>query len=495
MVERASLDNLLGTMVGRYRLEKLLEQHPWGPIFLARAGTEDAVQGKYVVRFLQNAQALSQDARLVYLGRFQQEANRIAGLQHSAILPLLDYGNVNSLPYLVYPQLTGMSLRALLAQQGPLALLDVGRYLEQLAAALDYAHEQAVIHRGLATTSVFVQENQQLVIADFGIARLLDLGRQLLPAATMVYERSSESSAPEQLQGAAITASTDVYATGAILYRLLTAHAPFMGKTRQEIEYQHLSAPIPSLNTVRTDLPAALDDVVARAMAKQPEQRFASVGELFVAYQRGVAPLDIRTQGAQVAIPQPSARQPAVTAARVAQATAVRTHSSRASGVSRRQLITVLAIGGGVASVAAIVIANPRLLTNTTVPTTTTSSAIGANSAGAGASTSTPTHTGNVIARIADMPVTSAKTFPINGQNNPGVIVHLPNNNFVAFDSTCTHAGCPVNYVAQSQQLVCPCHSAIFDPARNAAVVQGPAKRPLAPISIVVNADGTITTV
>jgi len=560
MAEISSYDRLLGTVVGNYRLDRFVERHQSGPIFLA----SDGASNPYVIRFLENPLANAQGspaspAQIVYLGLLQQEANRIAGLQHPHIQTLLSYGTFRGMFYLVYQQISSPSVRTLLAQRGPLKLQIIGGYLEQISSALEYAHGQALLHRNLATMNMYIEAGK-IIIGEFGLLRLLEISRQVVkneePDGSVtkgsLYEGSSEGSAPEQLLAKPIDARTDIYAMGAVLYRLLTAHAPFSGKTRDEIARQHLHAEVPPLKTWREDLPGALNGVVAKAMAKEPIQRYQRPDELLQAYytavasERVAAPASaisevarasqagasskvpamsrmenvvskkkqlspVEDPGASAKLPVTPRAEPAERAMgpvapprrsnigdtmpappRVENVAPTKTASEKEVGktgktqksMSRRRLL--VATGGVVAVVAVAAVAGTRLSQpgNGTVNT----NAGGQNNASQGNAAG-----GKVLARTKDVALNSAVTFAIPDQKNPGLLIHLPDNRFVAFDSTCTHNTCAVNYNPQTHLLVCPCHDAVFNPAKGAEVVQGPAPTPLKSINI--NADGTITQV
>ncbi len=170
--------------------------------------------------------------------------------------------------------------------------------------------------------------------------------------------------------------------------------------------------------------------------------------------------------------------------------------------LSRRHMLTLLGASGvGATLLAACSIGGDT--TATTAPTASQPVATQASAPilvkvpttapGGSQSTTAPAPQGKVLAHVTDVPVNTAHTFPIDNQRNPGVIVHLPGKKYYAYDSTCTHEQCSVEFSNQSHMLVCPCHNAVFDPAKNGAVVQGPANTPLAAIKIMVNADGSIT--
>jgi len=490
MVEQSTFDKLVGTTLGNYRLEKLVDKNDLGPVFLARSSKDS---GRFLLRVLAVPADLTAEARIVYLGHFQQQANQVAGLQNPYILPLLDYGNHQGMPYLVSPDPSAVSLSTVLVQKGPIDVILTGRYLDQITAALEYAHEQAVLHRSLTSDCILVKSDGNLLVADCGVMRMLELGRPEAQRNLLYGNSTSSAPAPEQLLGKPSDTYTDVYALGAVLFRMLTAHRVFRAATREEMVPQHLRTPVPSVSKWRDGLPKQIDSIIGRAMAKDPAQRFQHPGELANAYHQVVAPGDTVRKAFVIASPSPAQANPVVS--RPVQV-APQPQRNRQTLVSRRRMLTLVGSGAGAAvAIAAVAVFAGHYLVGTTSPsaTTGTSNAPAGNAPAKGNQPSPPATGGHVLAHTSDIPLNSAKTFPIANSQNPGLLIHLPNNQFVAFNSTCTHAGCPVNYNVQDKLLHCPCHQAIFDPARNAAVVQGPATIPLAKIAISVQPNGTIT--
>jgi Rieske Fe-S protein len=163
--------------------------------------------------------------------------------------------------------------------------------------------------------------------------------------------------------------------------------------------------------------------------------------------------------------------------------------------ISRRHLLKLMKAGGGIAASATLLAAcsfggND---TNSTTAAATQAPTQAATQAPTQAATTAASGGAKTLAKAANVPVNSAVTFPIENQKNPGVLVHLSDGNFAAYDSTCTHDECAVSYSSGSKLLECPCHGATFDPAKNGAVVSPPAHEPLKAVKISVGADGAIT--
>src|SRR5215831_18165285 len=184
MVEQSACNKLIGSTQGNYLLEQLIEQSEAGCVFIAR---NTASGTPYRLRMLVAPTNLTPENRIIYLGRVQQEANRVASLQHRHILPLVDYATSSAVndptghswPYLVSPYLPMKSLSKQIAQKGPVDLVLASRYLDEIAAALEYAHQQGVLHGSLTTECIFVKQDGELLIADFGVIRMLDAGTRI----------------------------------------------------------------------------------------------------------------------------------------------------------------------------------------------------------------------------------------------------------------------------------------------------------------------------
>lgn len=468
-------ERYVGQTLGAYTLVRLSEESATGPIFLARQ-TETATYHR--LRFLALPASLSAEARLLCLGHFQREAGQVAFLQHRALLPLNDYGIFQGVPYLVVPELAvpTRSLQTMVSAQGPADPIQAGRLLDQIASALEYAHERGVLHLNLNAHTVLLHSDGQVLLTETGLLRLcsatgtlateqstLENGSPLLldsPGRPLSALNLASAPAPELLLGQAPGPASDVYALGALLYQLLTGHRILQARTLQELVHLHLHAPLPTLSPWRQGLPDALDQVIGLAMTRDPVQRLRTPQALARTYAALVSPVAGARRSSGSAEPRGT----------VLQETRTPPVSVRRRPVSRRRVLVLLAAGGvATTGATAWLIAAQR----------------------------PPGATGNpgaaVLAHTRDLPANSARAFPLPESPNPGLLIHLQNGQFVAFHSTCTHAGCAVRYNGQDQLLECPCHGAAFDPARQARVVRGPAPSPLTSISIRVQADGSIT--
>jgi serine/threonine-protein kinase len=209
--------------------------------------------------------------------RFRREAETIAALEHPAIVPVYDFGEHEGQPYLVMRLMPGGSLADRLTH-GPLPDDQVLRVLGQLAPALDYAHAAGVIHRDLKPGNVLFDQAGNAYLGDFGLAKLAVGGTQL--SATGLMGTPAYMS-PEQARGEKdLDARTDVYALGAMMYQTLTGRLPYDADTPIGVALKHVTDPVPTLRETRPDLPAACEQVLATAMAKLRDRRYATASAL-----------------------------------------------------------------------------------------------------------------------------------------------------------------------------------------------------------------------
>jgi predicted Ser/Thr protein kinase len=327
--------------INRYEIQGLIARGGMGRIYLAR----DPNTGRLVVIKLLDATLESSEVR----DRFDREAKSLASLSHPSIVHIYDYGNYQESPFIVMEYVRGETLEEKIKRRARQSLSDKLGLMSELCAGLAHAHQSGIIHRDVKPANLMVDQDDRLKILDFGIARVADSnltrvqtsgGWSKLQIGTPGYM------SPEQTRGDEIDHRTDVFSVGAVCYELLSYREAFPGATPKEIEAKVMRTPPEPLRVQVPDLEPEIDQILARAMARDPNDRYQDAAALEEAFERCRERLDPSGTAVSSRRPTPpatAASKPPGSRADATYARATAAFEEKAFDVARRLALEALA--------------------------------------------------------------------------------------------------------------------------------------------------------
>jgi serine/threonine protein kinase len=271
---------LVGKVLGACTLQGIRGQGSMGVVYQAEQAHP---RRKVAVKVFLRASSLNPLQHMEFLLRFRQEMEAVASLEHPNILVIYEYGERDGFVHLVMPYVEGQTLQEVLLSQGLLPFPKVVDYLDQLAAALDYAHERGVLHQDIKPANILVAADGRLLLSDFALSKVMTEKQAVqlrqFRAGMLDYQ------SPEQVMGKETGLKSDLYSLGAVLYHMATGTAPFQGESLIEVAKKHLQVPPPSPSSKRKDLPVKAGQVMLRALSKHPANRFANAQDLATAFR------------------------------------------------------------------------------------------------------------------------------------------------------------------------------------------------------------------
>ena len=275
---------LIGTVLGTCTLQQLVGQGGMGAVYLAQ---QSRPRRQVAVKVLMPATALKPHQLTAFLERFRRETDAAASLEHPNIMPVYEYGERGGLAYLVMPYISAGTLRDVMEREGLLPFNNALNYLEQMAAALDFAHARGVIHRDIKPANMLLTPEGRLLLTDFGLVKILsdNQSEQMRLTGAGAPVGTPDYMSPEQVIGGEVDGRADQYSLGVVLFQMLTGLTPFQGETPMQIASQQLHMRPPMPRSLRSDLPEAAERVLLRTMAKRPEERFSNAQEFALAFR------------------------------------------------------------------------------------------------------------------------------------------------------------------------------------------------------------------
>lgn len=283
-----------GQMLGPYRIIAQIGQGGMATVYKAYQPSMDR---NVAIKVLPGQLAESAE----FARRFQQEARIIANLEHPHILPVFDFGESDGVTYFVMRFLEGGTLKDRM-KDGPLPWNEIDRLFTQLAEALGYAHDRGIVHRDLKPANALIDSNGNLFLTDFGIAKLLESASPRLTQTDAIMGTPAYIS-PEQAQALTVDRRSDIYSLGIILYEMVTGRVPFTADTPLAVILKQISDPLPPPTTIKPGLPASVERVILKALAKNPGDRFSNTAEFIAAWKNALKDTDRTIRETEAVVP------------------------------------------------------------------------------------------------------------------------------------------------------------------------------------------------
>jgi tRNA A-37 threonylcarbamoyl transferase component Bud32 len=281
----------IGENIGPYRIIEQLGQGGMATVYKAYHASLD----RYVALKVLHP-AFHQDQ--TFTARFQREARVVARLEHPHIVPIYDYSEHETRPYLVMKYIEGDTLKARFSA-GPLSSAEIDQVITSVGSALAYAHKQGILHRDIKPSNVLLATDGVMYLADFGLARIAEAGESTLSSDSIMG--TPQYISPEQAMGAKnLDAGTDIYSFGVMLYEMVVGQVPFSADTPFSIIHDHIYTPLPLPMSINPKVPEPVQRVLLKSLAKQRMDRYESVDEMCSAFRNAWREAGVPMQGTTI---------------------------------------------------------------------------------------------------------------------------------------------------------------------------------------------------